>query len=214
MVRQITEAIPTRLVIEPWPDPVIERLGHDPRSTYVETFWLSVLGPSTTWLLRCLAYRLDDEPDGFDVASADLAMQLGLGGMTGGSSVFARSVDRAVKFGTMQRSGGSLFVRRRLAPLAQRHVRRLPPRLQKMHEVWDIAPRAVPASEVEALRLRARRLALTLFELGEDAPSTERQLHRWQFHPSLAWDATQWALQRHSDARAAVAASRTEGEVA
>ena len=31
----------------PWPDPVIDEVGHDPRSAYVETFWLAVLGPPT-----------------------------------------------------------------------------------------------------------------------------------------------------------------------
>ena len=38
------------LAIRPWPDPVIDAVGHDPRSSYVEHFWLGVLGPSTTWL--------------------------------------------------------------------------------------------------------------------------------------------------------------------
>jgi len=31
-----------------WPDPVIDRLGYDPRSLYVETFWLGILGPSSS----------------------------------------------------------------------------------------------------------------------------------------------------------------------
>jgi hypothetical protein len=35
------------LCVEPWHDPVIDEVGHDPRSTYVETFWLPVLGPTT-----------------------------------------------------------------------------------------------------------------------------------------------------------------------
>lgn len=29
-----------------WVDPVIDELGHDPRSHYVEHYWLGVLGPS------------------------------------------------------------------------------------------------------------------------------------------------------------------------
>ncbi len=33
------------LPIRPWPDGVIDALGHDPRSAYVEQFWLGVLGP-------------------------------------------------------------------------------------------------------------------------------------------------------------------------
>ena len=30
-----------------WHDPLIDQLGHDPRSRYAELFWLGVLGPST-----------------------------------------------------------------------------------------------------------------------------------------------------------------------
>src|ERR1044072_7549640 len=45
----------TILPVRPWPDSVIDALGHDPRSAYVERFWLGILGPSTTWLLRYLA---------------------------------------------------------------------------------------------------------------------------------------------------------------
>ena len=35
------------LTVRPWPDSVIDQVGHDPRSSYVERFWLGVLGPST-----------------------------------------------------------------------------------------------------------------------------------------------------------------------
>jgi len=39
---------PDHLRVEAWTDPVVDRVGHDPRSTYVERFWLGVLGPSCT----------------------------------------------------------------------------------------------------------------------------------------------------------------------
>ena len=42
------------LTIRPWPDVLIDAHGHDPRSEHVETYWLGILGPSTTWLLRRL----------------------------------------------------------------------------------------------------------------------------------------------------------------
>lgn len=35
------------LRISRWDDPVVDAIGHDPRSTYVERFWLALLGPST-----------------------------------------------------------------------------------------------------------------------------------------------------------------------
>ena len=67
--------------------------------------------------------------------------------------------------------------------------------LQAEHAAWvDRAPAAVDADD---LRDQARRLALTLLELGEDGEATERQLHRWRFHPALASEATAWALERH-----------------
>src|SRR4051794_26631584 len=52
------------LDIRPWADPVIDAVGHDPRSHYVEEFWLSILGPSTVWLLRRMAAGLEANPGG------------------------------------------------------------------------------------------------------------------------------------------------------
>src|SRR5262245_33165362 len=37
----------TLIRITPWIDPVVDRRGHDPRSTYVEQFWLGTLGPAS-----------------------------------------------------------------------------------------------------------------------------------------------------------------------
>src|SRR5215212_8088923 len=68
------------LQVRPWPDAVIDAVGHDPRSTYVERFWLGVLGPSTTWLLRRLAAGLEASPAGFELPLVDTARALGLGG--------------------------------------------------------------------------------------------------------------------------------------
>ena len=44
------------LVVVPWHDDVIDRVGYNPRSTYVEFFWLNVLGPTTTWLVRRISW--------------------------------------------------------------------------------------------------------------------------------------------------------------
>ena len=39
-------SVPT-LSISAWSDPIIDTLGHDPRSDYVERFWLPTLGPTS-----------------------------------------------------------------------------------------------------------------------------------------------------------------------
>ena len=48
------------LQVRPWDDPNLHRDGHDPRSAYVERFWIAVLGPSAVWLLRLLAREFDE----------------------------------------------------------------------------------------------------------------------------------------------------------
>ena len=38
--------LPTdRLYFEVWEDPLIDRLGYDPRSAYAETYWLGFYAP-------------------------------------------------------------------------------------------------------------------------------------------------------------------------
>ena len=54
-----------QVYITTWDDPLVDRLGHDPRSAYVEQFWLGVLGPSAIWLLRHCRNELDRSPTGF-----------------------------------------------------------------------------------------------------------------------------------------------------
>ena len=63
--------MPATLTIHPWPDPVIDTLGYDPRSRYVETFWLPTLGPTVLLLLRHLADRFDRQPGGIELPVSD-----------------------------------------------------------------------------------------------------------------------------------------------
>ena len=51
------------------------------------------------------------------------------------------------------------------------------------------------------MRERARGLALSLLELGEDPATAEQQLHRWRFHPAVAHEAMRWALDHHRSTR-------------
>src|SRR5437764_5499215 len=196
------------LDIRPWPDPVMDSLGHDPRSAYVEQFWLGILGPSTTWLMRRLAAGLEASPAGFELPLADTARALGLGDKGGRHSPFTRALSRVCQFDLGQVQGeGSMAVRRKVPPLNRRQVERLPESLLEAHQRWQDDQLRIPA--IEALRRRCRRLALSLVELGEDLEGTERQLHRWKFHPALAHESAAWAWHRHREASAEVEAAAT-----
>jgi hypothetical protein len=100
---------------------------------------------------------------------------------------------------------GELAVRRRLPPLSRRQAARLSPALQAAHERWQAEQLKEPPGEAQ--RRRARQLALSLLELGEDREAAERQLLRWRYHPALAREAAAWAGEQHRTALAAIEAS-------
>ncbi len=186
------------LTIRPWPDEVIDALGHDPRSAYVERFWLGVLGPSAIWLLRRLAAGLDVSPAGFDLPLSDTAQAIGIGG-SGRSSSFARTLARVCQFDLARiELPSTVAVRRKLPPLARRHLARLPESLQEEHRAWQEADLRVP--ELEKQRRRARKLAMSLIALGEDIDGSERQLLRWRYHPAISREAALWAWREHAHA--------------
>jgi hypothetical protein len=200
----------TSVDVAPWPDQVIDSLGHDPRSAYAETFWLPVLGPSACWLLRRLVAGLETAPGGFTLEVAHVARALGLGNKGGRNAPLLRTIARTDQFHVthFNEHDGTLLVRRRLPPLNRNQISRLPSALQAEHTAWlDHERRTADVGR----RNRARRLALSLFELGEDAESTERQLGRWRFHPVVCRDATAWALDRHRRAREAAEGAAVSG---
>jgi hypothetical protein len=186
------------VAIEAWPDPVIDRLGHDPRSAYVERFWLSILGPSTVVLLRRLAAELDEHPGGVTLDLLDVSHSIGVGMKGGRQSAFMRTIDRARRFGGLRwQTPDQLAVRRKLPPLTRGQLTRLSPALQHQHDEW-VGAQGHPHSrdDVNRMRERARGLALSLLELGEDPSTAEQQLHRWRFHPAVAHEAMRWAVDR------------------
>lgn len=191
--------MPSTLTIQPWPDAVIDTVGHDPRSLYAETFWLPTLGPTALLLLRHLACKFDERPGPLELPVAQASQALGLGERSGTSSPIVRSLVRLESFELAVSDGrGTVAVRRNLPPLQHRHVRRLPAPLQSQHAAW--AEARLAEEPHAAARRRARRLALALLEQGGDADQVERMLFTTGFHPAICHDAARWAHDRHRDA--------------
>lgn len=122
--------------IRPWSDPIVDVRGHDPRSAYVERYWLGVIGPTATWIMRRLADRFDLEPDGFSIDLAHTATSMGLSFRDGATSPFGRALHRCVMFGLAQQRSDGYSVRRRLPTVAQRHLKRLPDDVRAAHDEW------------------------------------------------------------------------------
>jgi len=189
--------MPAAIRVTPWPDPVLDVIGHDPRSWYAETFWLPTLGPTALLLLRHLADRFEIDATGVDLPVADTAAALGLGPREGNNSPLVKSLGRLQQFELACSDGETVAVRRALPPVHRRHVRRLPVALQARHAEWTAEQQL--ASPLDVARRRARRFALTLLAQGESMDAVERALHAGGFHPALAHEAVRWARAQAVD---------------
>lgn len=200
--------MPASLTIQPWPDAMLDTIGHDPRSIYAETFWLPTLGPTALLLLRHLAARFDEHAGSIELPVAEASQALGLGERAGSSSPIVRSLVRLESFDLACSDGrGTVAVRRSLPPLPARHLRRLPGALRAAHAQWTEVSLAEPP-HAEARR-RARRVALALLEQGDDFDHVERVLFATGYHPTVCHDAARWAWQRHRDAADAAGLTST-----
>ncbi|HNJ96929.1 MAG TPA: hypothetical protein PLV13_02300 [Ilumatobacteraceae bacterium] len=177
------DALATSVMVVPWHDPVVDAVGYDVRSLYVELFWLNVLGPTATWTLRRLVHGLDRYPFGYELDLAETASMLGLAYSASTSNSFARALQRCTMFGMAQPVPGGLAVRRRVPPVANRHLARMPESLRAMHGEWlrhDLA-----ANELD----RAVALARTMVSTGDDPDDIERQLLAVGTTPTAAAEA-------------------------
>ncbi len=168
------------LIVAPWDDPIVDAIGYEVRSEYVELFWLNVLGPTSTWLLRRLAHGLERHPLGYELDLWETAKALGLAYSPGTASPFVRAMNRCVLFGVAQPIAGGLAVRRRVPPVSARQLMRMPNVLRVAHESW------LRPVDVTDGALRARLLAEAMRRAGDEPDRIERQLLALGVQPHLA----------------------------
>lgn len=187
------------LLVVAWRDPVVDALGFDPRSAYVERFWLPLLGPTSTWLLRRLAAEFDHQPEGFSLDAADCARSIGIGNKGGRSGPFHRSVERCVRFGLAREDDHDILaVRLRVPPLTRAQVGRLPRHLHGAHQRWQedqLRRNTHPANESHGARL-----ARSLLDVGASVADVEDQLRRWNFDEHATRRAMRLASESHAAA--------------
>lgn len=126
--------------IEAWDHPLGEWPADHP---YVETFWLPLLGPTSTLAVRRLARLCDHGP--VDIPVGDLAASLGVGHRGGRQSQFRRSMARVCQFGLARFEGATVHAATKIPTLQRAQVRRLPEALSMIHDgyVRDFAPEQV-----------------------------------------------------------------------
>jgi len=189
---QTAAAGPLRVLrARPWDDPKLARRGHDPRSAYVERFWVGVLGPSAVWFLRLLAREFDELAPGEELR-LDLdstARRLGLQHRGGRTSTFMRTVDRCAMFGLACFTDDAvLIVRRHLPSVPRRLHDRIPPELRDEVGRWS---RTDPHADFSVGETRL--LASCMLMLGHGLHESAERLVTLGFAPNAANEATAWA---------------------
>ncbi len=177
--------------VEPWSDTMIDFLGHEPKSPYVERFWLGILGPSATWLLRSISYGFDAAPTGFHLSQNETARVLGLGDRTGKYSPLQRAITRLCTFEFAYLRGETLVVRARVPWLDSRQVARLSMPLQHEHGLWEEAE--FQTSPQGANHRRAASIAMSTIRTGGSASDAVRVLVRIGTDAQLAEVMATWA---------------------
>ncbi|HUS41326.1 MAG TPA: hypothetical protein VMY16_01550 [Ilumatobacteraceae bacterium] len=185
------------ITVRPWVDPVVDDDGFDPRSRYVEVFWLGVLGPTATWLLRRLVAGLERSPEGYDLDLHATAQAMGLSYSRGRTSPFSKALQRCVMFGLAHPIDGGLAVRRRVPPISFRHLRRMPESVQAAHADW--LGTSIGVDELT----RAHRLATTMLDLGDDPSEIEHHLVALGIGDAVAAEAADNAARLGHDLRQA-----------
>lgn len=131
---------PDTIEVVPWLDPLVDVHGYPVDDPYVEMFWLPVLGPTASWLLRRFVGGLIAEPEGYTTNLVHLARSIGVAHSSGRHSPFARALHRCTMFGVAQQVAISPMpvyaVRRTVPRVARRHLERLPASLRSLHDTW------------------------------------------------------------------------------
>lgn len=177
-------------------DQLVDTMGFDPRTSYVEHFWLPILGPSSVFLLRRLAYIFDVHLETHDVSLKDISFEIGLGSPKGFGNSITKTLNRLIQFDMAKLlPSGTLAVRRSLPPLNIRQLSRIPTQLQDLHH-------ALINGDDEHLnthtRERTLRLAVSLIDSTGTSNDAVESLLRWRIDPNVASEALDIAFPKNS----------------
>jgi hypothetical protein len=110
---------------------------HALRSDYVEVYWLPVIGPTSTCVLRTLGSMLaPGQP--LTIEADTLAGMMGVGHRDGNNSPFARTLRRLVGFQILSQWDETTWaVPEGIGSISRHQLAALPELLQTLHAIWE-----------------------------------------------------------------------------
>ena len=89
-----------------------------------------------------MAHEFESSPDGFELSVAPIALQLGISPKAGPRGGMHRTLHRLVMFRLASEGHAGYAVRRRLPPLNNMQLKRLPAHLQRTHASYGSQPKS------------------------------------------------------------------------
>lgn len=133
MNAELIECTTDTITVTRWWDPIVDAHGNPARSAYVERFWLPVLGPTATLLLRRLVFEVEAHGH-VAVVLPHLAQSMGLSFRVGRHSPFTKALCRLQQFGLMRVTATGLEVRCTIPDVPRRHLDRFCEPLRIEHD--------------------------------------------------------------------------------
>ncbi len=156
-------------------DPRHDYRYHDPRSVYVERFWMSVLGPSAILFLRLIARELSavsTNDDGVVLELSNVSRRLGLGFKGGKKSALMRTIERCCTFGMANRVDTAVLdVRTSIPPMPSNLHNRLTKALREEIVRWT---RTHDCHKIDDEQ--ARSLAQNILDMGHGLHESAERL--------------------------------------
>jgi hypothetical protein len=112
-------------------------------SVYLEVFWLPILGPAATMLLRRFQMELAMQPDGVTIDLNDVGQELGIGTAESKHAPVRRALSRLMQFGMVTRFSTGQFAVPNVVKELPTHLQpRVSEALQSLGRRWVSAERA------------------------------------------------------------------------
>jgi hypothetical protein len=174
------------LQFDPWHDPHFDRWGVEPRSPYVERFWVPVLGPSAFVLARNITAVFASHHGSYNI---DTETQAALIGTSPGQ--LRRIVERLVQFGLAKRIvTDHIAIRTSWPAIGNGALRQLPEPLRQAHGDWMLLTDTLDPEGASARRWW--RYTITAHGTGVSPVELDVHLRRMNCDEQLRVEFVDW----------------------
>ncbi|MFN8016246.1 MAG: hypothetical protein U0R17_06550 [Acidimicrobiia bacterium] len=161
--------------------------------SYIEQFWLPLLGPTATLLINNLTLKSLSNSQTFYISKAELSLSLGTGYRSGDSSPIQKQLIRLSRNKLIYQINSNEYLIPKIVPqLGITQISKLSNTLRTQHDAWITR---LEISPISTFRRKIKQLVLKLQSLDYDNQKVKNILNSTGLHPSIIAEALELADQ-------------------